>query len=171
MRKSRFLARLQDERQNWELLINYVAASRMGISCVAGTWAVRDILAHIIAQEQYVADRLAEFARGETSPACRSQDELDTFLEEFGYPDFESPILKQEIANDWVTNKYKSVSNPDLVALEIRAFDEIWEILQVLTDYQLSENNLYKLVAHYTYEHYNEHAADIRRRFQSPVKR
>jgi hypothetical protein len=59
MRKSRFLARLQDERQNWELLINYVAASRMGISCVAGTWAVRDILAHIIAQEQYVADRLS----------------------------------------------------------------------------------------------------------------
>lgn len=171
MRKSRFLARLQDERQNWELLINYVSASRMGISCVAGTWAVRDILAHIIAQEQYVADRLSEFARGETFSVCRSQDELDTFLEEFGYPDFESPILKQEIANDWVTNKYKSVPNPELVALEIHAFDAIWENVQVLTSYQLSENNLYKLVAHYTYEHYNEHATDIRKRFSTPVKR
>lgn len=171
MRKSRFLARLQEERQNWELLINYVSASRMGISCVAGTWAVRDILAHIIAQEQYVADRLSEIARGESFSVCHSQDELDTFLEEFGYPDFGSPILKREIANDWVTNKYKTIANSDLVALEIRAFDAIWEALPVLTDYQLSENNLYKFIARYTYEHYNEHAADIRRRFQSPVKR
>jgi hypothetical protein len=143
----------------------------MGISCVAGTWAVRDILAHIVAQEQYIADCLAEIARGECFSACQTQDELDTFLEEYGYPDFESPLLKQDIANDWVVNKYKSVSHPDLVAQEIQAFDAIWEFLQTLTDSQLSENNLYERVAHYTYKHYNEHAADIRRRFSSPVKR
>ena len=171
MRKLRFLARLQDERQDWELLINYVASSRMGISCVAGTWAVRDIIAHIVAQEQYLADRLAEMARGESFSICQTQDELDTFLDEFAYPDFESPILQQDIANDWVVNKYKSVSNEDLVALEVHAFDAIWESLQVLTDYQLSDNNLYEFVAHYTYKHYNEHAADIRKRFRSPVKR
>jgi hypothetical protein len=171
MRKQRFLTRLQDERQDWELLINYVASSRMGISCVAGTWAVRDIIAHIVAQEQYLADRLAEIAHGEPFSVCQTQDELDTFLEEFGYPDFESPLLQQDIANDWVVNKYKSVSNEDLVALEVHAFDAIWESLQVLTDYQLSDNNLYELVAHYTVKHYNEHAVDIRKHFRSPVKR
>lgn len=171
MRKVHFLTRLQTERQNWELLINYVASSRMGIGCVAGTWAVRDILAHIVAQEQYLADRLAEIARGKFLSFCRSQDELDTFLEEFGYPDFESPILKQEAANDWVVNKYKTVSNPDLIALELHAFDAIWENLQVLTGRQLRENNLYERTAHYTYAHYDEHAADIRKRFRTPVKR
>jgi len=171
MRKPHFLAHLQDERQEWELLINYVASSRMGIGCVAGTWAVRDIIAHIVAQEQYLADRLAEIARGEPFSVCQTQDELDTFLEDFGYPDFESPLLKQEIANDWVVNKYKSVSNRDLVAQEIHAFDAVWEFLQVLTEYQLSEHNLYERIAHYTYKHYNEHAADIRKRFKSPVKR
>ena len=171
MRKSRFLARLQNEREKWELLINHVAASRMGIGCVAGTWAVRDILAHIVAQEQYIADRLAEIARGRSFLACQTQDELDTFWEEFGYPDFESPLLQQEIANDWVVNKYKSVSTPDVVAQEIQAFDAIWEAMQALTGAQLEENNLYERIAHYTYEHYNEHAADIRKRFSSPVKR
>jgi len=95
MRKAHFFARLQDERQNWELLINYVASSRMGIGCVAGTWAVRDILAHILAQEQYLADRLAEIARGKPISFCRTQAELDDFQEKYGYPDFESPILQQ----------------------------------------------------------------------------
>ena len=171
MRKSRFLTLLQDERQEWELLINYVASSRMGIGCVAGTWAVRDILAHIVAQEQYLSDRLAEIARGETFSVCQTQDELDTFLEEFGYPDFESPVLQPDIANDWVVNRYKSVSNADLVAQEINAFDAIIESLCVLSGYQLEDNDLYNLIANYTFEHYNEHAADIRKRFRSPVNR
>lgn len=171
MRKLRLLNRLQNERQEWELLINYVASSRMGIGCVAGTWAVRDILAHIVAQEQYLADRLAEIARGESFSVCQTQDELDTFLEEFGYPDFESPILQIDIANDWVVNRYKSVSNEDLVGQEIHAFDAIIESLHVLTESQLDEHDLFKLIAGYTYEHYNEHAADIRKRFSSPVKR
>ena len=171
MRKSRFLARLQDERQEWELLINYVASSRMGIGCVAGTWAVRDILAHLIAQEQYLADRLAEIARGESFSVCQTQDELDTFLEEFGYPDFESPLLKQDTANDWVVNKYKSISNEDLVAQEMHAFDAIVEALLAIPEEWLNENDLFRHIAHYTYEHYNEHAADIRKRFTSPVNR
>lgn len=171
MRKLRLLHRLQNERQEWELLINYVASSRMGIGCVAGTWAVRDILAHIVAQEQYLADRLAEIARGDSLSVCHNQDEMDTFLGEFGYPDFESPILQLDIANDWVVNKYKSVSNADLVAQEIHAFDAIIESLSALSEYQLTEHNLFKLIAHYTYEHYNAHAADIRKRFRSPVKR
>ena len=171
MRKLRFIHRLQNERQEWELLINYVASSRMGIGCVAGTWAVRDILAHIVAQEQHLADRLAEIARGDSLSVCHNQDEMDTFLEKFGYPDFESPILQLDIANDWVVNRYKSVSNADLVAQEIQAFDAIIESLSALSEYQLTEHNLYKLIAHYTYEHYNEHAADIRKRFKSPVKR
>jgi hypothetical protein len=171
MRKLRLLHRLQDERQDWELLINYVASSRMGIGCVAGTWAVRDILAHIVAREQYLADRLAEIARGESFSVCQTQDELDTFLEEFGYPDFQSPLLPTDTANDWVVNRYKSVSNADLVAQEIHAFDAIIEALRTLTDQQLNEHDLYKLVAHYTYEHYNEHAADIRKRFSTPLNR
>jgi hypothetical protein len=171
MRKFDFLTRLLNERQNWELLINFVASSRMGIGCVTGTWAVRDILAHIVAQEQYIADRLSEIARGEPFYISRTQDELDTFLEEYSYPDFESPLLKQDIANDWVVNKYKSIANPDLIALELNAFIAIWDNLQGLTGGQLSDNNLYEIVARYTYEHYNEHATDIRKRFRSPVNR
>ena len=171
MMKSHFLTRLQNERQNWELLINYVASSRMGIGCVTGTWAVRDILAHIVAQEQFLADRLAEVAHGDPFYYCRTQDELDTFQEEYGYPDFGSPILKQDIANDWIVNKYKSIANPDLVVLELHAFDAIWDNLQGLTGKQLRDNGLYEMIAHYTYEHYNEHAAEIRKRFRSPVKK
>lgn len=162
---------LRTERQAWELLLNYVGAPRLGISGVPVLWSVRDIIAHVIPQQQYLADRLSEIARDEIFVPCKTQAELDTFLEEFGYPDFDSPLLNRDNANDRIVGKYRSVSLQELVAHEIHAFDAIYEAAQKLSEGLLNEANLYGRIARYTYEHYRHHAADIRARFKAPLER
>mgnify|MGYP003557113760 CR=1 FL=1 len=171
MRKSQLLARLQNEREDWEHVLNHVGSIRLGIGGVSGHWSARDILAHILVREQYLADRLHELQQGKTMPPCQSQEELETFLEEFGYPDFESSLLPENQANEWAVVKYRNVPFKELVVLEIHAFDSLYESLMALSEEQLNENGLAERVARATYKHYRHHAADIRNRFQTPLKR
>ncbi len=171
MRKSQLLARIQNEREEWEHVLNHVGTIRFGIGGVSGHWSVRDILAHITAREQYMADRLYEVQQGTSLPACQTQDELDTFLEEFGYPDFESPILPEQQANEWAVIKYRDLAFKDLVDLEIHAFEVLHENIMALSEEQLNENNLAERLARATYKHYQQHTADILKRFKTPLKR
>lgn len=171
MRKSQILARLRDEREKWEQAVNFTGTSRFGIGGVCGQWSVREILAHITAREQYMADRLEEILHGTSLPTCQTQDELDTFLEEFGYPDFESPILPGDKANEWAVLKYRNQPFNDLVDFELHVFAELYENIITLSEEQLNGQNLVERLAQFTYKHYRQHTADIHRRFKAPLKR
>lgn len=171
MRKSQFLIRLQNEREAWEHLINHVGAARLGIGGVSGHWSVRDIVAHIMMREQHLADRMHEIQQGESLPPCRSQDELDTFFHEFGYPDFESPALDDQTANEWAVQKFRNTPFKDLVTIELHVYEAILESVKQLSEGQLAAHKLYDRVAHATIAHYRQHAADIRKRFKAPIKR
>ena len=171
MRKSQFLVRLQNERDHWERALNYVGAARLGIGGVSGHWSARDIVAHIMTREQHLADRLHEIQNGEALSPCHNQDELDTFFEEFGYPDFESPALETAIANDWAVQKYHNLPFKDLVTIELHMYEAILESLKQLSEEQLESHNLYERITHITISHYRRHAADMRKRFKAPLKR
>src|SRR5574342_847961 len=115
--KEIFLARLMHERDKFELLLNRVGYTRrMTIKGVSGKWSIKDILAHILAYEQYIADRMNEIVHGEPYTHCKTQTALDAFLDEFGYPDFGSPLLDDDTPNEWVIERYKKVSLEDVVA-------------------------------------------------------
>jgi hypothetical protein len=124
-----------------------------------------------MAREQYMADRLEEILQGTSLPACQTQDELDTFLEEFGYPDFESSILPGDQANEWAVLKYRNQPFNELMDFEIHVFEELHENILSLSEEQLNETNLAERLAQFTYKHYRQHAADIHRRFKAPLKR
>lgn len=171
MRKSQLLARLRNERENWEHALNFAGTSRYGIGGVSGHWSVRDILAHILAREHYMLDRLREIQQGSSLPPCQTQDELDTFLEEFDYPDFESPILQVEKANEWVVLKYREMPFQDLIEAEIRVFEDLHETITTFSEEKLNDHHLAERLAQFTYKHYRQHAADIYRRFKAPLKR
>ena len=84
--KEIFLARLMSERDKFELLLNRVGYTRrMALKGVSGKWSIKDMLAHILAYEQYIADRLNEILHGEEYAPCRTQNALDAFLDEFGW--------------------------------------------------------------------------------------
>lgn len=162
--KQSFLARLLDERDKFELLLNRVGyARRMTLKGVVGKWSIKDMLAHILAYEQYIADRMNEILHGETYTPCRTQNALDAFLDEFGYPDFGSPLLDGDGPNEWVTEKYRNVSLEDVVAQEIQAFAAIVSFFERMPEDLLEKHYLYDRIANNTYRHYRKHMADIRR--------
>ena len=163
MTKKQFIAKLLHERDKLELLLNRVGYSRrMTLKGVSGRWSIKDMLAHILAYEQYIADRINEILHGEYYRPCRTQTALDAFLDEFGYPDFGSPLLDDDAPNAWVVEKYQTVSLEDVVAQELQAFASVVSALEKLPEELIDRHNLFERVANNTYKHYHEHARDIR---------
>jgi hypothetical protein len=162
--KEIFIARLLRERDKFELLLNRVGYTRrMTLKGVAGKWSIKDVLSHIWAYEQFLADRMHEIAHEQSYTPCKTQTALDAFLDEFGYPDFGSPLLDDDSPNEWVIEKYKNVSLEDLVGQEIQAFSSIIAALEAIPEETITRHNLYNRVAKHTYEHYREHAHEIKR--------
>jgi hypothetical protein len=163
MTKKQFIAKLLHERDKFELLLNRVGyARRMTLKGVSGRWSIKDILAHILAYEQYIADRMNEILHGEHYRPCKTQTALDAFLDEFGYPDFGSPLLDDDAPNAWVVEKYRSVSLEEIVAQELQAFASVVSTLEKLPDRLIEQHNIFDRVANNTYKHYREHIHDIK---------
>ena len=168
MLNKQFINRLLLERDRFELLLNRVGYTRrMTLKGVSGKWSIKDILAHILAYEQYIADRMSEILHDEIYIPCRTQNALDAFLDEFGYPDFGSPLLDDDGPNAWVAEKYKNVPLEEVVAQELQAFASIISALEKMPDEMINKHNLIDRVANNTYRHYREHIADIKRWLQS----
>lgn len=162
--KNIFLARLMHERDKFELLLNRVGYTRrMTLKGVAGKWSIKDILAHIWAYEQYMADRMQEILHNQPYTPCKTQTALDAFQEEFGYPDFGSPLLDEDNPNIWIIEKYKNVSLDDVIAQEIEAFSSIISALENMPDESITRHNFHNRISQHTYEHYREHAHEIKR--------
>lgn len=162
--KKQFIEKLMHERDRFELALNRAGFTRrMTLKGVSGKWSIKDILAHILSYELYMADRMNEIMHGETYIPCKTRTALNAFLDQFGYPDFGSPLLDDEAPNEWVVNRYKNVSLEDVVAQEIQAFHTILELLEKMPEKMTAEHQLFDRVANNTYKHYREHLRDIRR--------
>lgn len=163
MTKKQFIDKLMRERDKFELTLNRVGYTRrMTLKGVTGKWSIKDILAHILAYELYIADRMNEILHGQEYTPCKTQSALDAFIEEFGYPDFGSPLLDDDAPNAWVVEKYKNVSLEDVVAQEIQAFSSIVTMLETMPQKLIDAHNLFDRIANNTFKHYREHLRDIR---------
>ena len=161
--KKQFIEKLMRERDKFELTLNRVGYSRrMTLKGVSGKWSIKDILAHILAYELYIADRMNEILHGQEYAPCKTQTALDAFLDEFGYPDFGSPLLDDDAPNAWVVEKYKNVSLEDVVAQEVQAFSSIVTMIEKMPQKLIEQHNLFERIANNTSKHYREHLRDIR---------
>ena len=152
--RKQFIEKLMHERDKFELTLNRVGYTRrMTLKGVSGKWSIKDILAHILAYELYIADRMNEILHHEPYTPCKTQSALDAFLEEFGYPDFGSPLLDDDEPNAWVVDKYRAVSLEDVVAQELQAFSSIVSMLEKMPSAVIKEHNLFDRVANNTYHH------------------
>ena len=162
--KKVFIERLLRERDKFELLLNRVGYTRrMTLKGVVGKWSIKDVLAHIWAYEQYIADRMQEILHNQSYMPCKTQTALDAFLDEYGYPDFGSPLLDDDTPNDWIVERYRNVPLEDIVAQELGAFASIISALETLSDELIIKYNLHNRIAQHTYEHYHEHTHEIKR--------
>jgi len=163
MNKKNFLSKLQAERDKFELLLNRVGFTRtMTMKGVVGNWSIKDLIAHIWAYEQFMADRLNEIQQGETYYPSKKFNALDAFIDNFGYPDFGSPLLDEDEANAWVFEKYKNVSLEEIVAQDIQAYTAIVTAIEAMPEALLKEHNLFERIAAHTYHHYKEHTKSIK---------
>ncbi|MBI5840183.1 MAG: hypothetical protein HZB19_08770 [Chloroflexi bacterium] len=157
-----FAGRLLRERDKLELLINRVGfARRLTMKGVAGDCSVKDIVSHILAHEQFIADRMTEALHGEQYIPCETQTEFVAFRDEFGCPDFGSPLLDENKPYEWIAAKYKNFPFDEIVALEISAFAGILSALEQMPGEMISRFNFIERVSEHTYKHYRRHTARI----------
>lgn len=171
MHKAQLIARMMIAHDEWELLVNHVGSIRVGIGGVSGHWSVKNVVAHVMTREQHLADRLAEIARGETYQPCFTWEEFDAFLEEYGFPDFASPLISVDAANELVYEKYKNAAMNELVADELNAFSALLMGVRALSEEQINDLDLGPRIKHVTVDHYRHHMADIRKRFKRSLQR
>lgn len=158
-----FLEKLLRERDKLEILLNRIGFTRrMTMKGVVGNWSIKDLIAHLWAYEQYIADRLAEIAQGESYMPCKTYNSLEAFRNEYGYPDFGSSLLDDAEANDWVYERYRNIPLEEIVAQELQAFTTIVAALETMPENTVKHHNLLNRVADNTYHHYREHIRDIK---------
>ena len=163
MLKKPFIEKLLQERDKFELLLNRVGYTRrMTLKGVSGKWSIKDILAHILSYEQYMADRMHEIINHEVYVPCKTQTALDAFVDAFGYPDFGSALLDEDASNEWIVERYKNVSLDDVVTQELQAFASIISAFEQMTQETIAKHNLNEKIANHTFKHYRDHIKDIR---------
>lgn len=168
MNKITFLPRLQRERDKFELLLNQVGFTRqMTMKGVSGSLSIKDLLADILTREQFIADRLNEILHGEAYSPCTSHSALENFQKDFGYPDYESPLLEKENRNHIVTHKHKNIGVDDIVEQELAAYENIISALEKLTQNQCLDNDLFHRIAEHTYKPYRRASLEINRWLKS----
>lgn len=168
MNKILFLPRLQRERDKFELLLNQVGFTRqMTMKGVSGSLSIKDLLADILTREQFIADRLNEILHGEAYSPCVSHTALENFQKDFGYPDYESPLLEQENRNHIVTHKHKNIGLDDIVEQELAAYQNIISALEKLTQNQCLDHDLFHRIAEHTYKPYRRASLEINRWLKS----
>lgn len=155
MNKTFFLERLQNERDHFELLLNRVGfARRLTLRGVLGGLTVKDLLAEVLSHEQFIADRLTEILHGGTYSPSASFSALENFQKEFGYPDYESPLVEKH-KHDWsVLNAYKNIEFDEIVSQELAVYAGIVELLGKLSHHQFLDHDLFHRVGEHTYRPY-----------------
>jgi len=158
MNKTLLLERLQNDRDQFELLLNRVGFARRltmrGVTGLTGGLTVKDLLADILSHEQFIADRLSEIVHGETYSPAASFTALEDFQREYGYPDYESSLLENGKFHPLVMDTYKTIGFDEIVSEELAVYTNIIELVEELTPHQFLDHDLYHRVAEHTYRPY-----------------
>lgn len=124
--------------------------------------SIKDLLADILTREQFIADRLEEVLQNERYSPCTSHTALDEFQKNYGYPDYESPLVRKEHRNHLVIYKHKNIALDEIVSQELTAFSNVLAAFEKLTHEQCLDHDLYHRIAEHTYRPYRRTSADIR---------
>lgn len=155
MNKALLLSRLQNERDQFELLLNRVGFSRrLTLRGVSGGLTVKDLLAEILAHEQFIADRLSEIHHGWSYSPSASFSAFEDFQSQFGYPDYESPLYEKGGHDLSVLDAYKNIEFDEIVSEELALYSNILEFVKKLSHHQCLDHDLYHRVAEHTYRLY-----------------
>jgi hypothetical protein len=155
MNKTLLLERLQNERDQFELLLNRIGFARqLTMRGVLGTLTVKDLLAAVLSHEQFIADRLSEILHGEAYAPSASFTALEKFHRDYGYPDYESTLIEKDIIHPLLLDAYKNIEFDEIVAHELAVYMSILAELDKLSHHQCLDHDVFHRVAEHTYRPY-----------------
>jgi hypothetical protein len=88
MRRADLLAELNAEYQGWERLLAEIGEDRMDEPGAAGTWSIKDVVAHLTAWRRRTVGRLEAVAKGQPEPKApwpadlHEDDEINAWFHE-----------------------------------------------------------------------------------------
>jgi hypothetical protein len=88
MSKAELLSGLREEYQKWQALLDQIGPGRMEQSGVAGSWSIKDIVAHLTGWRRRTVARLQAVQRGEPEPPppwpphLQTDDEINAWIYE-----------------------------------------------------------------------------------------
>ena len=164
MNKILLLERLQNERDQFELLLNRIGFARqLTMRGVVGVLTVKDLLVEILSHEQFIADRLSEILHGETYAPSASFTALENFQNNYGYPDYESTLIEKDKFDPTLLDTYKNIEFDEIVAREIAVYTSIIAEFDKLTHHQCLDHDLFHRIAEHTYRPYRRASTLIQR--------
>jgi hypothetical protein len=164
MNKTVLLERLQNERDQFELLLNRLGFTRqLTMRGVVAGLTVKDLVAEVFSHEQFIADRLSEILHGDDYAPSASFTALDNFQKEYGYPDYESPLIEKDKHDLSVVDAYKHIEFDEIVSQELAVYGNILESIEKLTQHEFLDHDLYHRIAEHTYRPYRRTSSIINR--------
>ena len=153
MTKAKLLETLRAKRAAWDALLAEVPEDRMTEPGVAGSWSVKDIVAHLAYHERWYADRLQEQLRGER------------------YVPNEIDRMPFDERNDWIFQQQRSHTLADVLAESRQAFQTLIAGVEAQTEAFLIEPQrfegapgpvtIWQMLRGDVYEHYGQHMPSI----------
>ena len=135
----------------------------MTIKGVSHGLSIKDLLADILTREQFIADRLNEIVHEMQYVPSISYTALDEFHREYGFPDYESPLLKNKEPDHLVIYKHRNIGLDEIVAQELTAYSNILAGFHKISSNQCLDHDLFHRIAEQTYRPYRRLGSDIRR--------
>ena len=101
MNKAKLLRELQEEYQNWQALLDQVGLERMDQPDVAGSWSVKDIVAHLTGWRRRTVGRLQALQLGQPEPPppwpahLQTDDEINAWIYQSGQSQSVTEVLDE----------------------------------------------------------------------------
>lgn len=86
MNKAKLLRELQEEYQNWQALLDQIGPAHMDQPGVAGSWSIKDVVAHLTGWRRRTVGRLQALQRGQSEPPppwpvhLQTDDEINAWI-------------------------------------------------------------------------------------------
>lgn len=156
--KKEILADIRRERLLFEKLLNRLSEMQMLTAGVTGQWSVKDILAHIIAWEKVLLDRMNGVLTGQPLkyPPIMNNKDVDLFNEQVFLENRARPLAEVQV-------EFRA-TYAELMA-ELEALGEAFLNNPVPWDWASDDLLLWHIVIANTVDHYQEHRMEIEKFF------
>lgn len=152
--KIELIEALKKERTRWEALLAEVGEARMERGGVTGDWAVKDLIGHLTAWESRPVAWFRAVRAGIAPEPPRWDRQLD-----------------ETQVNAWIFESNRRRPLSELLAESRATFEQLLNLVEATSEEELTSHDrfawlngssLREVIAGNTYEHYQEHAQQIR---------